>query len=274
MAATGNLVLRSSGNLAGVSEASNPVEAEAIDPERPEREWWDDPGMPWKHKPSRSDIACMAWIGFLGLFSLAMLPLRGWLLGRSVPLLVALTGSRSATAGLGSLVAVGEYGAWWWPVLLGTLMSIKFDWIYWWAGKLWGRGMIEVWAGQSERAARNYARVERWAGKWGVLGMFIAYVPIPLPIMGVVFVLAGAQGMSWKKFVALDFISCLVWLLGYFLLGYSIGEPAVYVLRQYAKIANYVAIALVVFVLGTYYYGAAKKAKADKAAQAEKAAQV
>ena len=44
----------------------------------------------------------------LGVFGLAMLPLRGWLLGLNPPLLVALTGSRSGTAALGALSAHGE----------------------------------------------------------------------------------------------------------------------------------------------------------------------
>lgn len=231
-----------------------------------EKEWWDDPGMPWKHKPGKEDLWCMGWIGFLGIFSLAMLPLRGWLLGLNVPLLLGLTGSRTAAAGLGALVAVGQYTAWWWPMLFGTIMSIKFDWIYWWAGKLWGRGMIEIWAGQSERAARNYARVERWAAKWGAIGILIAYVPIPLPIMAVVFVLAGASGMSIKKFVIINAIASFLWSMLYFGFGYVIGEPAEYVLRQYARIANYVAIGLVIFVFVSMYLRSAAKSKADKLA--------
>lgn len=239
-----------------------PLEAEQ--PEEPaEKEWWDDPAMPWKHKPNRSDIACLSWIGFLGLFSLAMLPLRAWLLGSPdrLPWLVALMGSRSGTAALGSLVSVGAEVPYLLLILAGTLMSIKFDWIYWWAGKLWGRGMIEIWAGQSERSARNYARVERWANKLGWLGMFVAYVPIPLPIMAVVFVLAGAQGMSWKKFMLLDFFAAGIWLLGYFWFGYAVGEPAVALLEAYGKIANYVAIGLVVFVIGMSVYRSSKQAK-------------
>jgi membrane protein DedA with SNARE-associated domain len=232
--------------------------------EETEAEWWEDPGMPWKHKPERADIACMAWIGVLAVFSLVMLPLRGWLLGRAVDVLLAVTGSRTAAAALGSLVRVGDYStlAWLLPLLAGVIMANKFDWVYWWAGKLWGRGMIEIWAGQSERAARNYARAEKWAVRWGALGIFIAYVPIPLPLMAVVFVLAGASGMSIKKFVALDTAACLSWLLAHFAVGYLIGEPAVYVLQQYAKIANYVAIGLVVFVLGSAIFNSMRKGKA------------
>ncbi|MDR0435939.1 MAG: VTT domain-containing protein [Propionibacteriaceae bacterium] len=242
----------------------SPQESEAVVAEPAEKEWWDDPAMPWRHKPDKKDVACMAWIGVVAVFGLAMLPLRGWLLGRSVPVMLAVMGSRTSAAGLGSLVRVGDFSPVLWvlPMLAGVIMANKFDWVYWWAGKLWGRGMIEVWAGQSERAARNYARAERWAVKWGAVGIFIAYVPIPLPLMAVVFVLAGASGMSVKRFLVLDCISCLVWLLLHFGLGYLIGEPAVFVLQQYAKYANYVAIALVVFVIGTAVLNGVRKARA------------
>ncbi len=242
--------------------------AQPTDPDSGEQEWWEDPGMPWRHKPTRQDIACLAWIGFLGVFSMAMLPLRAWLLGapERLPWLVALMGSRTGAAGLGSLVRVGAETPFIWPLLVGTLMSIKLDWTYWWAGKLWGRGMIEIWAGQSERAARNYGRMERWADKLGWLGIFIAYVPIPLPIMAVVFVLAGAQGMSWKKFMVLDFFAALIWLIGYFFFGYAVGEPAVALLEAYAKVANYVAIGLVVFVVVASFWRSGKAARVARVA--------
>ena len=203
----------------------------------------------------------MGWLGVVAVYGLAMLPLRGWLLGLNPPLLLALTGSRTAAASLGALYSQGLAGNIWIPIVLGTLMSVKFDWIYWWAGKLWGRGMIEVWAGQSARAARNYARVEGWAAKWGALGIFLAYAPIPLPIMPVVFVLAGASGMNIKKFMGLNVLASIAWTMGFLGLGFLIGEPAVMLLRQYARISNYVAVGLLVFVMVSYYLGASKKTR-------------
>ena len=172
----------------------------AASPDSEEKEWWDNPGMPWKHEPSKADKQCFGWFMFMGLFGLVLLPFRGWLLGRDPALMVALMGSRSATAAMGALASQHLAPYWHFFLVLGTLMSIKFDWIYWWMGRLWGRGMIEVWAGQSKRAKRNYDRVERWADKMGWLGMFVAYVPIPLPLMQVIFVLAGTSRMGWKKF--------------------------------------------------------------------------
>ena len=67
-----------------------------------EEEWWKAEGMPWNHKPGRADYWCMGWIGFLGIFSLAMLPLRGWLLGLDPPILMGLTGSRTGAAATGA----------------------------------------------------------------------------------------------------------------------------------------------------------------------------
>lgn len=234
----------------------------ADSPEAPTKEWWQEEGMPWKNKPGRADYWCMGWIVFMGLFGLAMLPLRAWLLGLNPQLLVALTGSRSGTAAMGALASQG-LANWWVPAMLaGTIMSIKFDWVFWWAGKLWGRGMIEVWAGRSKRAAKNYARAERWAEKMGWLGMFIAYIPIPLPLMQVIFVLAGASRMSLRRFLLLDFLASTVWLLFYFGLGWVIGEPAVQLLKEYAKYANYVAIALIVFIVGSTLFGPKKKSAA------------
>ena len=225
-----------------------------------EEEWWKAEGMPWNHKPGRADYWCMGWIGFLGIFSLAMLPLRGWLLGLDPPILMGLTGSRTGAAATGALASVGQVPHWVWWLLLGSIMSIKLDWVSWWAGKLWGRGMIEVWAGRSERARRRYDQAEKWARKLGWLGVLVAYVPIPLPIMPVVFVLTGASGMKVRWFVALDFIAATVWNLGYLGLGWGVGDPIVGALKYYAKIANWVAIALVIVILAPIFVRKKQKA--------------
>lgn len=216
-----------------------------------EKQWWDNPGMPWRHEPTRADKACMAWIGFMGVFGLAMLPLRGWLLGLSPSVLVAFFGSRSGTAALGALASQGKASHWLLCLLSGVLFSIKFDWIFWWAGKLWGRGMIEVWAGQSPRARKNYERAERWAHKLGWLGMFVAYVPIPLPLMQVIFVLAGSTGMRLRTFLILDVLASAAWLALFFTTGWIVGAPAVALLKYYAKIAGWVGIGLLVFIVGS-----------------------
>lgn len=219
--------------------------------QKSEQQWWDAPGMPWKKKPTRAEIICLFSFSFVAIFGFAMMPVRAWFLGDAsrLPWMVAILGSYTGATGLGALRSVGEQVPIIWPVLFGGISLIKFDWLYWWAGKLWGRGLIEVWSGQSERAARRFAKVEKFAQKIGWLGIFISYIPIPLPIAPVVYVLAGANNMSLKKFLIIDYISAVIWRFGYIAFGFWIGEPAVDLLKVYSQYANYVAIALVFVVV-------------------------
>lgn len=236
---------------ADTAEAVDALAANEGEALEAEREWWDDPGMPWKQKPGRADIACLSWFGVIAAFSLVLLPLRAWLMAASPAILAMISGSRSAVAASGALARVGEMPTWPIVFFIASLLSLKFDWVYWWAGRLWGRGMIEVWAGNSKRAEKRFHKAERWANKLGTLGMFVAYIPMPLPLMQVIFVVFGASGMSLKRFLVLDYIASTAWLAGYFALGWYIGEPAVAALEAYAKIAMWVALGLLVFVIFT-----------------------
>ncbi len=229
---------------------SDPVPEEpSTDSAAEQLQWWEADGMPWKKEPGRADIACLVWFGVVGVFSLVLIPTRAWLLAVAPDILAMITGGRTAVTASGAIASVGEMAHWPLVLLVASLLSLKFDWIYWWAGKLWGRGMIEVWAGRSKRAARGYARAERWARKLGPLGFLVAYVPIPLPLMQVVFVLSGATNMSIKRFLLYDYLASTLWLIGFFALGWRLGEPAVAVLDIYARYAGYVAIGLVVVII-------------------------
>ena len=230
--------------------SSSPEEPVAPDeqpaPAAAEREWWDDPRMPWKGKPGRSDLAC--WIAFslTGVYALVLLPLRPILLGLNPYVLAALGGSRTTAVAIGALAATGQG---WWPLglLLGVIGSVKFHPIYWWAGKLWGRGLIEIVAGRSPRAARNAARAEKAATRFGPLAIFATYV-LPLP-GAVVYATLGATGMSLARFLLIDVTSALVTRAFYIWLGYQIGEPAVAVVELIAKYSWYLSIALLVGIV-------------------------
>lgn len=247
-----------------VSAEPNAVDSPEPDPsvdDTREKPWWDDEGMPWKKEPTRADYWCMGWFGIIAVFSLILIPTRAYLLAAAPGLLAVITGGRTAVTASGALAAVGQMD-YWAVILLGaTIMSLKFDWVYWWAGRLWGRGMIEVWAGSSKRAARGYARAERWAEKLGPLGFLIAYIPMPLPLMQVVFVLSGARGLSLRRFLIYDYLASTAWLLFYFWLGWQLGEPAVDVLDAYAKIAGYVAIGLLVLVVVSAFWKQGSRAR-------------
>lgn len=230
--------------------SATPEDAQAGD-EPQEKQWWDDPSMPWRHEPGKADLTCMAWFAITAVYTLLLWPLRGWWIADHPDWLAMVSGRNSAVAATAARASLGQIPAWPIVIVIASVVAVAFDWVYWWAGKLWGRGIIEVWAGKSARSQRNYARAERWAEKFGWVGIFIAYIPVPLPLMAVVFVLTGATGMSLRRFLILDYIASTMWMMGYFALGWSLGEPAVNILNEYARYAGYVTLALLAFVIWT-----------------------
>lgn len=228
--------------------AADPVEEEAE-----EKEWWDDPRMPWKSKPGRQDIACWTAFALTGVYALVMLPLRPVIFAASPYVLAGITGSRTAVVTIGALTAVG--GGHWWPVglVLATLAIMKFDWIYFWAGKLWGRGLIEIIAGRSARSARRAAKAEALADKYGPVAVLATYIlPLPSPV---IYAAVGSAGMRWRTFLVLDAISAFGTRVLFMFLGYQIGKPAVRVVKVIADYSWYLSLAIIVGMILVWAWG-------------------
>lgn len=225
--------------------------------ETPEPEWWEDARLPWKGKPRRSDIACWAAFSLTGVYALVLLPLRPILLGMNPYLLAALGGSRTSTVTIGALAATDQ-GFWPLGLVLATFGMVKFDPIYWWAGKLWGRGLIEIVAGRSARAARNAARAERLAEKYGVWAIIITHL-LPLP-SAVVYATVGAAGMRLRTFLLVDIVSSAATRALYIYLGFRLGQPAVDVVKVIAKYSLWLSLVLLVVVFFNLWRQSRKKA--------------
>ena len=227
-------------------DASAAPSPEPVESKNRPAEWWEDPRMPWKGKPGRNDILCWVAFSLTGVYALVLLPLRPILLGANPYLLAALGGSRTSAVTIGALAATGVG---WWPLglLLGTFGAVKFDPVFWWAGKLWGRGMLELVAGRSPRAARNAERAERLTKKYGVAAVILGYV-IPLP-SAVIYATLGATGMRLRTFMLIDVIGAASTRGIYIYLGYRIGQPAVDVVEVIAKYSLWLSLALLAGVI-------------------------
>jgi membrane protein DedA with SNARE-associated domain len=243
----------------GPDEAS----ADAQGKEQELEHWWQADGFPWnKRKPERADIVCMGLIFFVAVYSLVMLPLQPVLLGFT-PYLLAALGYRTGIVMIGALAATGDP---WWPLLalVGSVMMLKFDWIYWWAGKLWGRGLIEMWSGQSPRSRKRNERAEKFALKYETLAILVTYLPVPLPA-GVIFAVLGWAGTSFRKFMTVNYIGAVLATSLYLGLGYMLGAPAVDLIEQYNKYLWYVSLAILAFMLGGWWLNERRRAKEEVA---------
>jgi membrane protein DedA with SNARE-associated domain len=215
------------------------------------KEWWDDPRLPWRHKPTRSDIACYTGIAILGVWALVMLPLRPLLLANP-PLSAVINGGRTSVVATGAWLEVngGPMVLYWVAV---TLSILKFDWVYWWAGKLWGAAILETFTGRSKLSKRRAELVLKFTHRYETLAVVATYLPLPLP-MALIYAAVGASGMRLRKFLAIDIVTAGVSQALYLWLGWSIGEPAVRIVRIYADYSLYVTIAILVVMLATWWW--------------------
>jgi hypothetical protein len=118
--------------------------------EQERRNSWSDGWLPWVGSPRVADRACWFGISLSGLYYLALIPAKPWLLGRQPVLLELLSGSTSSIVTAAAFARIGR-------VLLALAVAaalpglMKFDPLYWWAGRLWGRRAIELFTGRSPR---------------------------------------------------------------------------------------------------------------------------
>ena len=218
---------------------------------------WSDPRLPWEGKPRRVDIACWAAITLSGLYYLALLPFRASLVGTHPLISVLLNGSTEAIVSAAAFAKVGHGSII--VVLLASIPGLmKFDIIYWWAGRLWSERVINLFAGRSERqrrrAQRFVARVHRW-GRWFTWPAVIIAMFLPIP-SAIIYAVAGFSGMSWVTFLILDAIGSLSWaglLAG---LGWALGQHAVSVAQTVSKYGLWVSIAIIVLVVAGQIRGA------------------
>lgn len=232
--------------------------AEAQEQKTPTKEWWDDPRMPWKGKPGRADMWCIGLIIATGAYGLLTIPVRPWILGNfAAPardyILACFSGSNIAMVDIGALMRVGEsHPLWWAAVIAASLTSIKFDWLWWWAGRLWGRGVIDMIASRSKWAARTAYWAESVARRFGGPAVFLVWF-IPLLPSSIIYAFVGDARMSLRRFLFIDFLAGLVYRGLWMYLGYQMGAPAKDLVNQLAKYSLYLTIGGVIIVLiGAY----------------------
>jgi len=217
-----------------------------------ETPWWDDPSLPWKHKPTRADLACWSWIAVVSIYALGLLPLRAILIGWSPPAAAMITGGRTSVVATGAFASVSTHPhIFWWTLLIWVvagLSLVKFSWVYWWAGKLWGTGIIDLLAGQSPRAQKRAQRAVHLTNRFWLVAIFLTFLPIPFP-MPIVYAAIGAAGTPLKRFLPPVIVCSLIFQAGYLALGWWIGEPAVKLVNLYAQFMWYVVAGILVMML-------------------------
>jgi membrane-associated protein len=224
-----------------VDQAVDDDPAKANDP-------WARANLPWQGKPRRVDVLCWGAITLSGLYYLALLPFRASLVGTHPIVSVILNGSTEAIVSAAAYARIG-HGTIAVVLLAGVFGTMKFDIIYWWAGRLWGERVIQLFSGRGKRSQKFVERVNRLG--WRLTGPAVVLSPfLPIP-NALVYAAAGWTGMSWLTFLILDAIGSLAFVGMLAGLGWALGQSAVNVAQEISKYGLWFTIAIVVLVVAS-----------------------
>src|ERR1700757_348662 len=181
-----------------------------------------------------------------GIFYWTTLPFRASLVGTHPVSLVLINGSTEGIVAAAAFARVGHGSLV--VVLVAALFGlIKFDPLFWWAGRLWGERVIALFGGRRNRGAKYMDRVQRWGRKFTWPAVIIApFLPIPTAI---IYVVVGWAGMRLITFLILDAIGTLAWAGMLAGLGYELGHHAVVVAQTISHYGLWISIGLIVVIV-------------------------
>jgi membrane-associated protein len=207
------------------------------------RKAWRD-AVPWDHPMTRGDkFLVFSTLGIIAFMALTM-PLRPFLLASHPIGLSFVTGSLSAIGAGAAFARIGEASLWL-VVVAGIVGMIKFDWLFWLAGRRWGPKVVELFA-PGEAAQRFVSTVRSWP-RWA-LGLVVVLSTIPGIPAPAVFALAGLGRMRLVTFLLFDALGAALMTGLVAGLGFGLGQHAVDVVLMIDEYALYVTLGLVAVV--------------------------
>jgi membrane-associated protein len=199
---------------------------------------------PWDSPMARADKVLILSTVAVIVAMLLTLPLRPFLLATHPVALSAVTGSLSAVGAAAAFARVGGTDLWL-VVAAGVFGMIKFDWLFWWAGRRWGAKGVRFFTPPG-RARRFVERVRSWP-RWST-GFVVVAAALPGVPSAPLFLLAGLAGMRLVAFLVFDAIGSALVVGLVAGLGYGLGQTAVDVVLTIDQYALWVSIALIVIV--------------------------
>jgi len=215
---------------------------------------------PWESPMARADKVLIYSTLTIIVVMLLSMPVRPFLLATHPLALAAVTGSLSAIGAAAAFARVGGTDVWL-VVAAGVFGMIKFDWLFWWAGRRWGAKGVRFFTPPG-RAQRFVEKVQSWP-TWGKAMLVVAAALPGVPSLPL-FLLAGLSGIRLVAFLVFDAIGAAL-IAGLVTgLGYSLGQSAVDVVLKVDQYALWISLVLVVLVsmrAGRKQQGAAGKGR-------------
>ena len=202
--------------------------------------------LAWRGRLSRVDALCLSGFALSLALPLLLTPLVPWLLGENPMLLEAIQGGLASLITAGAFARVGRAELW--VAIAAPLLSTALDPFSWWIGRRYGPSLAAS-PRVNQRLKAGIARAEAAFARWGGWVIVVAYyLPVPNTLL---YIVAGASGMSLLRFVLCDLAGTLLFIIPLVMAGYMIGQHAV---EAATTISQYAGVSAVVLVGGILAY--------------------
>jgi membrane-associated protein len=182
--------------------------------------------VPWHGRPRTRDVLCVIAIAVSAVYAVAVIPLTPALISTHPVLLELLTGSNSSIVAAGAYADVDSKLQLFVVVAAALPGMMRFDWVFWWAGRLWGHSIVEQLGHHSPRSAALASFVEtrgrRFAGPLVTLAAFL-----PSGASTAVYAAAGWAGLPLIPFLLFDLLGSAAWTALLATGGYLLGSEGV-----------------------------------------------
>ena len=201
---------------------------------------------PWEGEARTGDKVLLWFLFGVPAFYMVLLPLRPFLIAKIPTVLALITGARTVIAGAGAFAAV-EGRSLTLVILAGLFGMLKFDWLFWLAGKMWGEGVARLFA-TTPPQRRQFEKIKsmpRWL--LYIMLFFSRFPGVPGPIIALI---AGWSRVRFLPYFLVTAAGALVMSIALATLGYVLGQPAVDVLKVVDKYAIFISFALIFGLVG------------------------
>ncbi|MGW5874968.1 DedA family protein [Nocardiopsis terrae] len=258
-------------------DAPRPTREEAL---KAARQQWDQEeaergkaqwkGMkPWQGSMKRQDKVLLWLLLGIPAFFLLTMPLRPLFVADHPIPLAFVTGSHAAVGAASAFAGVGQ-GSMWLVIVAGVVGKVKIDWLFWWVGRRWGRGIVHFLV-PSERGRRFAERLQTM-NPW-IMRLFIPLSYLPGVPGGVPHVIAGVSGMRLRTYLLLDAIGALMITSVVALVGYHSGQAGVDVVLLVDRYAVWLTFALIFGMAAIPVHTSVKDQRERRARALEEAAE-
>lgn len=192
---------------------------------------------PWDGKAQRMDKLIL-WLYFaFFVYGITMRLLTPYIIAEH-PSLFALVSGSLAAVGAASAFASVEGDTIIVPIIFGVIGSIKFSWLFWWAGRRWGSTVIRKMS-PSPKIATRFLKMEKRKVIGAVMVLLSEFPGVPALLA---YLLAGWQKMNLAVFMVLAAIASSFWMIIVAVVGYQSGQAGVDIVLAIDKYALWIMI--------------------------------